>query len=195
MEIYLATTSAARISLFGQLGLPFKSVAPEGVQEATEISTTPEDLVVLNATMKAKSVAETLDEGLVIGCDTLGFLEGVPLGKPNNAAHAREMLLEMNGKTHLIETGIAVVDCATGAIETDFDKTLVTFKRVPEKVIEEYAKSGEPLGKAGAYAFQGRGGALLIAKAEGSASNVIGIPLQKLLALLAKFGVAVGETK
>ena len=65
----------------------------------------------------------------------------------------------------------------------------MTFRKVSDKQLEEYANSGEPIGKAGAYAFQGAGGALLVKKAEGSASNVVGLPLEKLLSLLQKFGV------
>ncbi len=189
MQIILATTSPGRISLFHQLGLPFQVVAPVGVTEETKMLTTPEELVFINASRKAQSVAKGRKEGLVIGCDTLGFLGNKVLGKPADAKHAKQMLLELNGKTHLIITGIVVIDCASGKKEASFDKTLVTFKTVPSKQIEQYAETGEPIGKAGAYAFQGMGGALLVKKAEGSASNVIGLPIEKLFILLEKFGV------
>lgn len=189
MKIILATTSPGRISLFNQLGLPFESVAPVGVTEEIKLLTSPEELVFINASRKAELVAKGRTEGLVIGCDTLAFLDGKVLGKPYDAKHAKQMLSELNGKTHLIVTGLAAIDCASGEKEFAFDKTLVTFKSVSGKQIEEYAESGEPLGKAGAYAFQGMGGALLVKKIDGSPSNVVGLPLEKLFLLLEKFGV------
>lgn len=188
MKIFLATTSRARIELFRQLGVEFEIVAPTNVAEKTIVFTTPEELVAHNALLKAKSVSRIAGDGLIVGCDTLGFLDGEPLGKPADAEHARQMLLKMNGRVHEMITGVAIVSVQDTRVETGFEKTLVTFNRVSEKQIAEYASSGEPLGKAGAFAVQGIG-ALLVKKIEGSASNVAGMPLEKLCEMLSAFGV------
>jgi septum formation protein len=126
----------------------------------------------------------------VLGADTIVVIDGRALGKPANADDARVMLRALRGRTHEVMTGIAVLDAASGRHATETVISRVTMAAYTERDIEAYVATGEPLDKAGAYAIQGAGGAL-VARLEGSRSNVVGLPLAATAELLRRFGVAV----
>jgi septum formation protein len=142
------------------------------------------------ALRKARAVAGGRRSGLVLGADTIVVVDGEALGKPSGRAEAAAMLRRLRGRAHEVMTGVAVVDAATGgeAVETVISR--VTMRAYSEAEIAEYVASDEPLDKAGAYAIQGAGGAL-VAGLEGSRSNVVGLPLGATAALLRRFGTAV----
>ncbi len=127
---------------------------------------------------------------MVLGADTIVVIDGRALGKPADPDDACAMLRTLRARTHEVMTGIAVVDAATGRVAVDTVISRVTMAAYSDAAIDAYVAGGEPLDKAGAYAIQGAGGAL-VAGFEGSRSNIIGLPLAATAALLGRFGVAV----
>ncbi len=170
------------------LGVEF-DVVPSDVDETLEPGPLP-DAVARLALRKARAVAAARPAGLVLAADTLVVLDGTALGKPADAAEARAMLRALRGRTHEVMTGVAVLDAASGRHATETAVSRVTMTAYSEAALEAYVAGGEPLDKAGAYALQGAGGAL-VAGWEGSRSNVVGLPLQTTAALLRRFGVTV----
>lgn len=164
------------------LGLDVKVVSAD-VEEKVEGSPPPPLMVQELALMKGAAAARTLRSGLVLSADTLVFSETEALGKPRDAAHAKEMLRRLSGKTHLVYTGICVIDAGTGKSATDFSVTEVVFRPLEEREIDRYIQSGEPFDKAGGYGIQGLG-SLLVEKIQGDYFNVVGLPLVTLNRLL-----------
>ena len=172
------------------LGAPF-TVQPSDIEETLAPGPLVEAVARL-ALDKAQAVAARVGEGVVLGADTVVAVDGEALGKPAGPDDARAMLRRLRGRTHEVITGVAVVDARTGRAERAAVTSRVTMADYGEREIEAYVASGEPLDKAGAYAIQGGGGAL-VAGLEGSYSNVVGLPLAETARLLAAFGVAVSE--
>jgi septum formation protein len=139
---------------------------------------------------KARAVAARARDGVVLAADTVVAVDGEALGKPAGPDHARAMLRRLRGREHEVITGVAVVDARSGRAERTAVTSRVRMADYGEPEIDAYVASGEPLDKAGAYAIQGRGGAL-VAGLEGSFSNVVGLPLAETARLLAAFGVVV----
>lgn len=148
------------------------------------------DAVAALALAKAHAVARRVGEGVILGADTVVVVDGEALGKPVDPADARTMLRRLQGREHQVITGVAVVDARTGRSGARAVVSRVRMAEYGEPEIERYVATGEPLDKAGAYAIQGQGGAL-VAGLEGSFSNVVGLPLEETAGLLAAFGVAV----
>jgi septum formation protein len=142
------------------------------------------------ALRKARAVAATRSPAVVVGADTIVVIDGRALGKPANTTEARAMLRALRGRTHEVMTGVAVVDAASGRHAVDTVISHVTMRAYSDAALDAYVAGGEPLDKAGAYAIQGEGGAL-VAGLVGSRSNVIGLPLAATATLLGRCGVAV----
>ena len=136
------------------------------------------------ALVKAQRLARRLPSSLVIGADTVVVARGVRLGKPADAAAALAMLERLQGRSHEVWTGIALVH--RGERRTASECTRVQFARLDPATLRRYVRSGEPLGKAGAYAIQGLGGQF-VRRIEGDYTNVVGLPLARLRLLLAEF--------
>jgi septum formation protein len=185
-KIVLASSSPRRVKLLKQLGVTFEVVEPVGVHE--EDDGVPEEVVLRNAQAKADHVASKVDEGIVIGADTIVVLGDTIIGKAMTDQEATEMLTALQGRTHRVLTGLAVVDASSKRTETDVVETHVTFQPLTEDEIARYVASGEPLGKAGGYAVQGLG-AVIVEEVHGCFYNVVGLPLYKLSMLLETFGV------
>ena len=184
----LASASPRRRALLRQIGAQFVSITP-AVDEVKD-GERPRDTVICNALMKARKVAEEYPEHAVLGADTTVVLNGQSFGKPKDAAEARHMLSALEGREHTVLTGIAwVVD---GRAYTDAAETIVRFAPLTQKEIAAYVATGEPMGKAGAYAIQGRA-AIYIEELRGSFSNVVGLPLHAAAALARKAGVAMED--
>lgn len=162
---------------------------PSGIEERLDGPPTPEAVAAL-ALEKARVVAGRVSEGVVVGADTVVVVDGEALGKPADADDARAMLRRLRGRTHEVITGVAVVDAATGRAASTAVVTGVAMRDVDDDVIDAYVAGGEPLDKAGAYAIQ-EGGAALIAGFVGSYSSVVGLPLAATARLLKEFGVPV----
>jgi septum formation protein len=170
-RLVLASRSPQRRAILEQLGIEFE-VRPADVEEDTEGD--PAEVVVRNARRKAQAVSgET-----VLGVDTEVYLDGRLFGKPGSEAQARGFLEQLSGRTHDVFSGIALVH--EGATQTGVARTEVTFRRLDTALIEWYLESGEWEERAGGYAVQGRGSAL-IAGIAGDYWNVVGLPVPLLL--------------
>ncbi len=185
-QIILASASPRRQALLKQLGFKFKTVKSDFV-EVLDQSVKPSFLVKKLALGKALKVAARFKNSIVIGADTFIVCDGQIMGKAHNNKQAREMLSKLSGRKHLVFTGLAVVDTTTNWQIVQVAKAKVYFKKLTVKQIEDYLKTGEPLGKAGAYAIQGMGKSL-VAKYEGDYEGIVGLPLKKLVKILKDFG-------
>ena len=173
--------------LLESLGLRFTTVKPTGV-ENHDRKLPPDQVVTLNSRIKAQSVAaQQPADALILGADTIVFLEGKILGKPRDLDEAREMLLALSGKRHDVYTGITLIQTKTDSILTDFERTSVTFRNLSMTDIELYLDSAKPLDRAGAYTVEGIG-SLLVERFEGCYYNVVGLPLVKLDEMLRALG-------
>jgi septum formation protein len=181
--VVLASASPRRVALLRQVGLVF-TVADPGPDRAWPGQAEPRHGVRALALDKARRVAERRPGALVIGADTVVVVRGVRLGKPGSEAEALEMLNRLQGRTHEVWTGIAVV-CG-GEQRTAAEVTRVQFARLDEGELRAYARTGEPLDKAGAYGIQGLA-AQLVRRIEGDYFNVVGLPLARLRQLLKEF--------
>jgi septum formation protein len=170
----LASRSPQRRAILEQLGIDFVVVEPAGVEELD--AGEPQHVVVENALRKANSV----EAERVLGVDTDVFLDGEVFGKPRDRDAAASMLLLLSGRTHQVWSGIALRE--RGSVRTSVAHTKVRFARVSEQLLDWYLDSGEWEGRAGGYAIQGRGAALVEA-IEGDFWNVVGLPVPDLLEL------------
>lgn len=185
--IVLASASPRRRELLVQLGV-HAAVAPADIDESVRPQEKPSCYVLRLARSKASKIASAYQDSLVIGADTTIAEDDRILGKPDNREHAVEMLTTLAGRTHLVQTGVAVAQ--GDDIEALVVTTQVKFQALTIREIQDYVATGESVGKAGAYAIQGLG-AVLIDKIEGSYSNVVGLPLAETAALLRRFGFSV----
>ena len=183
IDFYLASGSPRRRELLAQAGYRF-AVEVSNVDETADI---PEAdvLVVALAERKAAAVAERV-EGLVLAADTVVEINGDVLGKPWDAADAAAMLRRMSGRSHRVLSGVALAHA--DGIDSLFTVTAVEMDVWSEADIEAYWRSGEPDGKAGAYAIQGIAGGWVKA-IEGSYTGVVGLPMAETRQLLAAHGV------
>jgi len=181
-KLILASRSPRRRDLLAQAGIEF-SVIPSSFDENTVKLCAPDVYVRQLAESKAGDISEQYPASWVIGADTIVFIDGTILGKPDSKSEARTMLKNLSGKTHQVLTGYCVCCQRIDAFFSDAVKTDVRFKRLTEKEIDWYINSGEPFGKAGAYAIQGIG-AFLVKRIDGSYTNVVGLPVCEVIELL-----------
>jgi len=189
VELVLASGSPRRRELLAHLGVPFR-VVPADVAETLAPHLPITEAVAELAERKARAVASGLGSGLAVGADTVVVLDRAVLGKPRDPADAEAMLRTLRGRTHEVITGVAVVDAETGRGERSAVVSAVHMRDAGDAEIAAYVATGEPLDKAGSYAVQGAGGAL-VAAVEGCYANVVGLPLCETAALLARQGIAV----
>ena len=187
--LLLASTSPQRRAILHQLGIPFEVVAPRYVEHDPP-DADPAQLVREHALGKARSVASDADGRPVLGVDTTVALDGRIYAKPEDAGDAERMLEELSGRTHAVVSGLAVVTPGWEYVEDE--ATLVTFRALTPRDLANYVASGEWHGRAGGYAIQGLGAAL-VERVEGDYLNVVGLPASVLVRLLAtKFPGAYG---
>ena len=182
--VVLASASPRRHELLTRTGVPFVVRSPD-IDESPLDGEPPVDYVRRLASAKASAIDAAAGE-LVIAADTTVDLDSRILGKPIDDREAAEMLRQLSGRTHRVHTGVAV--SADGRQFVEVCTTLVTFVALADSVIEWYIATGEPMGKAGAYALQGAGAAL-VSSVHGSVSNVIGLPMHVVLELAARGGI------
>ena len=186
-DIFLASQSPRRRELLQQIGVGYE-LLPVEVDETRLAGESPEDCVQRLALAKARAGRETVPAGCaqpVMGADTLVVSGAEVLGKPADRTAALEMLLRLSGATHQVMTAVALAgDREAVCMSTSH----VTFRTLTVAECEAYWESGEPRGKAGAYAVQGKA-ALFISRLEGSYSGVMGLPLYETATLLKDFGV------
>ncbi|MDW7733441.1 MAG: Maf family nucleotide pyrophosphatase [Methanolobus sp.] len=187
-KIILASASPRRKQLLEQLIGDDFQVFTSSYAEETAKNLTPEELVMHHSLEKARDVARHFKEGIIISADTVVVCKGEIMGKPENTTMANEMLLKISGQRIQAITGVTVMDAAAKTEITQYESTDVWIKDLSEDEIESYVSSGEPFGKAGAFAIQGKG-ALLVERIEGDFFNVVGLPLFRLERMLGELGV------
>jgi len=179
MKVILASGSPQRKEILERLGIEFE-VRASGVEEI--VHGDPAKVVLANALLKARAIATEYPGRLVIGCDTDVVLEDHVIGKPGDEIRAREYLAQLSGRSHRVLSGLAIVGPEGGAERTGVAETEVRFRELGRAEIDRYLASGEWRGRAGGYAIQGRGSAL-VAGVEGDIANVIGLPVGLMLNL------------
>lgn len=190
-RLILASASPRRRELFAQLGLPSEVRAAQ-VDETPQPGETAESFVRRLSREKALAVAAQETPGpIIIAADTTVMLDGAILGKPADADEAADMLRRLRGRIHTVLTAITLLDTATGTLVTDLATTSVTMRDYTDEEIAAYVASGDPLDKAGAYAIQ-HPDFHPVATIEGSYTNVVGLPLDRVVAALERLGVLVG---
>ena len=181
--LILASASPRRTELLQQLELKFE-VMPSDATEVFDEHLSPLELCQLNAHRKARAVAKKIPDALVLGADTLVFLEREIFGKPRNLDEAKQMLAKLQGRTHQVITGVCLMHLRTHRERIFAVSTDVTFHPLTAGQISDYLSKMNPLDKAGAYAIQEHGDKI-VAEIFGSYSNVVGLPLDELGAELA----------
>jgi septum formation protein len=180
-RLLLASTSPQRRAILAQLGIPFDVVAPRYVEHDPP-GLGPVEAVRAHALGKARSVAGEARGRVVLGVDTGVVAAGRVLGKPASRAEAGAMLAALAGRAHEVVSGLCLLGPALEAVEHAV--TRVEFRAVGRAEREAYLDTGEWEGRAGAYAIQGRGAAL-VERIEGDYLNVVGLPAALLVSILA----------
>jgi septum formation protein len=183
-KLILASRSPRRAAILKREKVEFVVRIPPDV-EGGEVSSDPAEHVLSLSRAKAESVADGVENAIVLGADTIVVLDGEILGKPQDKESAFSTLKKLSGKTHRVYTGITLVDKYNGEVASDYDVTEVKFNPLDDQKIRDYIATEEPMDKAGAYGIQGMGG-FLVDSIQGSLDNVIGLPTGKLKEMLAK---------
>ena len=181
MTIVLASSSPRRRELLERAGIIFEVVVSPA-EEIHDPAMKPSFLCEHNATLKAAAVAALRPDATVIGSDTLVFIDGMPLGKPVDLEEGRLMLRRLSARTHRVCTGVCVIH-ANGERMVFHEITEVTFRALDDDSIDHYFSLVNPLDKAGAYGIQEHGDQI-ISEIRGSYENVMGLPVEQVLAAL-----------
>jgi septum formation protein len=192
-SVVLASASERRSRLLDQIGVRHRAVAPD-LDEGVRGGERAQEYVLRLARGKAQAIVEALGgrpDRPVLAADTTIALADRIIGKPVNEADCVAILAALSGRTHEVLTAVALAN--DGALQTFVHASRVTFRPIPDEECRRYWATGEPAGKAGAYAIQGRG-AVFVARLEGSFSGVMGLPLYETAALLDGAGVRRWQT-
>lgn len=182
LDLILASASPRRSEILTSLGVNFRVLVSDAEENstATDAGAHVEDI----SRSKCLGVVESLggienlaENTMILAADTLVVLDGEFMGKPKDADDAAKMLKKLSGREHFVVTGFAV--CYGGRVEVSHEKTLVKFAKMTDADVQRYVESGEPFGKAGAYAIQGKG-ARYIEGITGDYFNVVGLPAHKI---------------
>ena len=176
--LVLASASPRRAELLRQFQPEFQ-IVPSDAAEIIDKQLSPLELCQLNAHRKARVVAKKIPDALVLGADTLVFLDNEILGKPRNLAEARWMLQRLQGRTHQVVTGVSLIHLRTYRERLFAVSTDVLFRAFSDATIDDYLAKVNTLDKAGAYAIQQQG-EWIVSEISGSFSNVVGLPLERL---------------
>lgn len=185
----MASKSPRRIALLRKIGLKFKVEASK-YSENLNLKLEPRSLVRVLSAGKAEYVAARHKNAVIIAADTVVVIRGKIFGKPRSKTEAKKMLKMLSGQSHKVITGFTIIDTGTARKISGEEETKVFFRKLSGEEIKSYVNSGEPMGKAGSYAVQGLG-AVIVRRIEGDYFNVVGLPLNSLMAALKKFGVSV----
>ncbi len=191
-KLVLASASPRRITLLKDLGAQFSAVTSSFREPGYKNNQSPSEYVRENAQGKACDVAAQYDDALIVGADTVVVFRDRVLGKPETLEEAFEYMQMLKGQTHAVYTGICLVDAADNKVHCDYEKTLVTFRKLADSEISFYLSRINPMDKAGAYAIQGEG-ALIVESIKGCYYNVVGFPLARLEQMLLDMGMSLFE--
>lgn len=182
--LILASKSPRRQELMQLMGLNFKVLLKE-VDESYPEGLLPGEIACFIAEKKAIAFIEERLNSLVITADTIVAYDGEILGKPTDAAHAKEMLSQLSGTTHQVYTGVSLA--YQDQLKTFYDQTEVCFRTLTEQEIDFYIANYNPFDKAGSYGIQDWLGFVAVEKITGSYTNVMGLPTEKLYTALSNF--------
>ena len=187
--IYLASSSPRRAELLRQIGVEFRVLAVD-IDESQLAAETPEQYVCRVAKAKAEAVDKVADNSdiPILAADTTIAIDGTIIGKPDGQKHCECILSKLSGRTHQVLTCVALR--YQGTTKLVLSTNQVQFRSLEQSEIEKYCSSEEPMGKAGAYAIQGKA-AIFVEKIEGSYSSVMGLPLFETAKILQQAGVTV----
>ena len=191
VRVILASQSPARLAVLRAAGIS-PDVIVSGVDEDAYSAPATGDLTLALAQAKALAVTQRVDEGLVIGCDSMLDLDGKAYGKPASPQEAADRWRLMSGQTGTLFTGHCVIDVAAHRQETAVAATTVHFGTPTEEEIAAYVATGEPLGMAGAFTIEGLGG-WFVDSIDGDHNNVIGISVPVLRRLFLEVGVTIPD--
>jgi septum formation protein len=190
--LILASGSPRRAQLLGEIVGSFR-ILPSDVEEEQGEDETPDDFVVRISREKAESVADSLQHrgggSWVLAGDTIVVLGEAVLGKPEDEAHARRMLEQLQDRRHEVVTGICLLNRKQAVCRLETVRTRVWMRRIEPEEMDAYIRTGEPLDKAGGYAIQGHGGRF-VSRIQGSYSNVVGLPVERLKELFRTYGIS-----
>ncbi len=184
LKIVLASASPRRKDLLRSLGWSFE-VLPAEVAETAIDGEEPSDMVERLSLLKGRNVAARCPDALVIASDTIVVKDGQIYGKPRSGEDALRMLSSLSGSVHIVHSGLALL--WQGRELCSSERTGVRFRKLDAAALKSYVATGEPFGKAGAYAIQGLG-SLMVQSIEGSYSNVVGLPLCLLGRMMEELG-------
>jgi len=188
--LVLASTSPRRRAILNQIGIPFEPVGSM-IKEAHCEKIEPADIACQMAAQKVESVQHVYKNRWILGADTIVVIDKTIFGKPNDSGECKEMLSSLKGKTHEVITGFCIHHPERKAVHLEAVITKVKIKELSNIEIEAYINTGEPFGKAGAYAIQGIG-SFMIEKINGSYTNVVGLPVCEVVSALVKCGGLIG---
>ncbi|MDT3405663.1 Maf family nucleotide pyrophosphatase [Mucilaginibacter terrae] len=175
-KIILASKSPRRQELLRQMDVDFEIVLKE-VDESYPDDLTPEEIAVYIAEKKARAYDGTIGNEVVLTADTIVAIDGLILGKPENEAHAIEMLQRLSGRVHKVVTGVCIL--YKGKYNLFHDVSEVFFRKLTDEEITTYVQKYKPMDKAGSYGIQEWVGITAIERIEGSYTNVVGLPTEK----------------
>ncbi len=181
MKIILASSSPRRRELLEKAGLEFLVVSSPA-EEVHDAALGMAGLCETNARLKACAVSGDHLDAVVIGADTLVFIDGEPLGKPKSMEEAKTMLKKLSGRTHQVCTGVCLIGPGEHAVCLH-EVTDVVFRELDESCIDDYLAKTQPLDKAGAYGIQDHG-EMIVERIDGSYENVMGLPVDAVLCAL-----------
>ena len=184
-RLILASGSSRRIDLLKMLGYHF-DIVPHSIDECIPDSAFAEELVRNLAFLKANNVAGKVNNAIIVGADTVVYHNNNIISKPKDALEAKKILSLLSKSEHSIFTGVCMIDIPSKKKLLRNERTRITMRHIPEKEIEAYVDSGEPMDKAGAYAIQGEG-KNFVEKIDGSYSNAVGLPLELVQEMLYYF--------
>ncbi len=181
--LILASSSPYRKELLNRLGLPFETVSAE-VDESPLAKELPQDTALRLAQIKARKIAETHPQALIIGCDQVATLEGMQLGKPGNHENATKQLRMMQGRTVIFHSALCLYNAKTLNMQAEVVPYEVAFRKLSDEQIERYLLTEEPYNCAGSAKSEGLGIALISSMNGTDPNALIGLPLIKLITML-----------
>lgn len=186
-KIILASGSPRRKQFFDDLGIDYEIISSNFEEDMTQ-DLSIKELSIELALGKAQEVANRINEGVVVGCDTFCSKDGKVLGKPKNEEEAFSMLKSFSGSSLEVHSGLVAIDKYDNKIIKKHDVSTVFFENISDAEILGYIATGEPMDKAGAFAVQEKG-SMFIKRIEGSNTNIIGLPMNKLKEIFDELGI------
>lgn len=190
LALILASSSPYRKELLARLRLPFEAVSPE-VDESPLVNEAPQETALRLAQVKARKIAKSHPQALIIGCDQVATLDGIQLGKPGNHENAVKQLQMMRGRTVIFHSALCLYNAQTGNMQAEVVPYEVAFRALTDAQIESYLRAEEPYNCAGSAKSEGLGIALISSMNGTDPNALIGLPLIRLISMLQNENVSI----